>query len=286
MASSLKRGVGYDTIGLVIEDVSNPFFATVARAVEEVTRERGLLVIIASSDEDRIRERSVIDDLVSRRVSGLLVAPIGRDHRYLARQMRLGTAVVFLDRPPGHLRADTVLVDNAVGARSAVDHLARHGHRRIAILADKLEVYKMAERDAGYRAALEAAGVPLDQRLVNHGCHDIQDAYAAAAAMLAEDDPPTAFFCTNNLMTTGAVNAISASGRRVALVGFDDFDLAASLATPVTVVKADRERLGHLGAELLLRRMDGWAGKPETVTLPTRIVERGSGELSAGLHSM
>lgn len=97
--------------------------------------------------------------------------------------------------------------------------------------------------------------------------------------MLAGDAPPTAFFTTNNIMTTGAVNAISASGRRTALVGFDDFALAPSLATPVTVVKADHERMGHLGAELLLRRMDGWTGSPETITLPMRIVERGSGEL-------
>lgn len=279
IASSLKRGVGHDTIGLVIEDVSNPFFATVARAVEEVTRERGLLVIIASSDEDRTRERSVIDALISRRVRGLLIVPIGRDHRYLSREILHGTAVVFLDRPPGHLGADTVLVDNLAGARSAVDHLVAHGHRRIAILTDKLEVYTMAERYAGYRAALQASAIDVDSRLVAHTCHDIHDAQATAAAMLAGDAPPTAFFTTNNIMTTGAVNAISASRRRTALVGFDDFALAPSLATPVTVVKADHERVGHLGAELLLRRMDGWTGRPETITLPMRIVERGSGEM-------
>lgn len=279
IASSLKRGIGYDTIGLVIEDVSSPFFATVARAVEVVTRERGLLVIIASSDEDRTRERAVIDSLISRRVRGLIVVPIGHDHRYLAREMRHGTAVVFLDRPPGHLRADTVLIDNAAGARSAVEHLIARGHRRIAILTDKLEVYTMAERFAGYRAALASAGIEVDLDLVCHACHDIVDARATAAAMLAGHHPPTAFFGTNAIMTTGAVNAISASGRRTALVGFDDFALAPSLATPVTVITADHERLGQLGAELLLRRMDGWSGEPETVVLPVRIIERGSGEL-------
>ena len=279
IASSLKRGVAHDTIGLVIEDVSNPFFATVARAIEEVTRERGLLVIIASSDEDRTRERSVIGSLISRRVRGLVIVPIGRDHRYLAQEMRHGTAVVFLDRPPGHLRADTVLVDNAIGARTAVEHLIAHGHRRIAVLTDKLEVYTMAERYGGYLSALEAAGIDHRPHLVSHRCHDIADAHATAAQMLAGRQPPTAFFCTNNIMTTGAVNAITASGRRTALVGFDDFALAPSLATPVTVVKADHEQLGHLGAQLLLRRMDGWSGRPSRITLPMRIVERGSGEL-------
>ena len=133
IASSLKRGMSRDTIGLVIEDVSNPFFATVARAVELVTRERGMLVIIASSDEDKSRERRVIDSLVSRRVSGLVVVPIGSDHRYLAREMRHGMAVVFVDRPPGHVRADSVLMDNAGGARAGVAHLIVAGHRRIGL---------------------------------------------------------------------------------------------------------------------------------------------------------
>jgi len=163
--------------------------------------------------------------------------------------------------------------------RSAVEHLIAHGHRRIAILTDKLEVYTMAERFAGYRAALAAAGIEVDPDLVCHACHDIHDARGTAATMLVSHDPPTAFFGTNAIMTIGAVNAISASGRRTALVGFDDFALAPSLATPVTVVTADHERVGQLGAELLLRRMDGWAGQPETVTLPMRTIERGSGEL-------
>jgi LacI family transcriptional regulator len=154
-----------------------------------------------------------------------------------------------------------------------------HGHRRIAILTDKLEVHTMAERFAGYRAALEAASLPLDPDLVCNACHDIPDALAAATSMLALPDPPTAFFGTNVIMTTGIVNAISAAGTRTALVGFDDFALAPALATPVTVVKADHERLGHLGAELLLRRLEGWAGAPETIVLPMWIVERGSGEL-------
>jgi LacI family transcriptional regulator len=278
LASSLKRGLSHDTVGLVIEDVSNPFFATVARSVELVTRDRGLHVIIASSDEDRSRERSVIDSLVSRRVSGLIVVPIGRDHRYLGDAIRHGTKVVFLDRPPGHLKADTVLVDNAAGAQVGVEHLIAHGHRRIAILADKLEVYTMAERDEGYRRALEGAGLRVDPSLARYGCHDSHAAYAAATELLVGDDPPTAFFCTNNLMTAGAVNAISDAGRETALVGFDDFELAPSLARPVTVVTADHEHIGRLGAELLLRRMDGWTGKPVSITLPVRLIERGSGE--------
>jgi LacI family transcriptional regulator len=280
IASSLKRGMSRDTIGLLIEDVSNPFFATVARAVELVTRERGMLVIIASSDEDRSRERRVIDSLVSRRVSGLIVVPIGNDHRYLAREMRLGMAVVFVDRPPGHLRADTVLADNAGGARAGVAHLVAAGHRRIGILTDDLEVYTMAQRFDGYRAALADAAIPFDPLLARHDCHDIHDARSATLSLLDGEDPPTAIFGTNNRMSVGAVSAITASGRGVALVGYDDFELAASLVPPVTVVRTDHEAMGRLSAELLLRRMDGWGGGPERIVLPTEVVPRGSGELA------
>jgi LacI family transcriptional regulator len=279
IASSLKRGVTRDTVGLVIEDVSNPFFATIARAVELVTRERGMLVIIASSDEDRTRERHVIDSLVSRRVSGLIVVPIGIDHRYLAREMRLGMAVVFLDRPPGQLRADAVLADNAGGARAGVAHLIAAGHRRIAVLTDDLAVYTMAERFHGYRAALAEAGIGFDPSLVRHDCHDIHEARAATVDLLDADDPPTAIFGTNNRMSVGAVGAIRSDGRRVAFVGYDDFELAASLAPPVTVVRTDHQAMGRLSAELLLRRMDGWDAEPERIVLPTEIVTRGSGEL-------
>ncbi len=279
IASSLKRGVGRDTIGMVIEDVANPFFATVARAVEVVTRERGLLVITASSDEDPARERRVIDSLIQQRVNGLLVVPIGRDHRYLAQEMRLGMAVVFMDRPPGRLTADAVLVDNVGGARAAVEHLIAHGHRRIAAIGDDLSVYTMDERRRGYLEAMAAAGVPVDQALLDFGCHDTAQAAVTMGAMLGRPDPPTAVFCTNNRMSVGAVEAMVRTGERLGLVGFDDFELASALAMPVSVVTADNEHLGRLAAETLLRRMDGDTGRPQRITLPTRLIPRGSGEI-------
>jgi LacI family transcriptional regulator len=279
IASSLKRGVSRDTIGLVIEDVANPFFARLLRAVEEVTRERGLLVITASSDEDPARERQVIDSLVKRRVNGLLVVPAGRDHRYLSRELRMGMAIVFVDRPPWRLRADAVLVDNRAGARSAVEHLIAHGHRRIAAIGDRLEVYTMEERHAGYREALEASGIALDPAIVRFDCHDTTDAERAVESLLALPEPPTAIFGTNNRMAVGAVQALVQRRSSAALVGFDDFELAGSLSTPVTVVTGDNDLLGRTAAELLLRRMGGWAGPVERITLPTRLIVRGSGEI-------
>jgi LacI family transcriptional regulator len=279
VAASLKRGVSQDTIGLVIDDVSNPFFAPLTRAIEDAAWGRGIHLIIASSDRDPERERAVIDSLVAQRVGGLLVVPIGRDHRYLAREMRMGTAVVFLDRPQGHLRADTLTVENFDGARTAVRHLITHGHERIAVLAQSLGIHTMAERLRGYRAALIEAGVTPSERLVRYAVTDVEGASAAAAGLLGDHAGPTAFFGCNNQMTVGIVKAMAAQGRRAAVVGFDDFELSEALSTPVTVVRPDVREMGRLGAELLLRRMDGWAAAPQKIVLPVELVPRGSGEL-------
>lgn len=279
IAANFRRGMSADTIGLVIDDVSNPFFASLTRAIEDVTHARRMQVIIASSDRDPERERVVIDALVAQRVGGLLIVPVGRDHRYLAREMRLGTAVVFLDRPQGHLRADLLTVQNREGARLAVDHLLAHGHERIAVLTHALEVYTMTERFRGYEAAMADAGVPIDPHLVQHGVGDVESAIEAAARMLRGEAPPTAFFGSNNQMTVGIVKAMAALGVQAALVGFDDFELAEALATPVTVVRPDVREMGRLGAELLLRRMDGWSEPPQRTVLPVELVQRGSGEI-------
>lgn len=280
VAASFSRGVRTDTVGLVIDDVSNPFFATLARAIEEVTRAQGLQVIIASSDRDQQRERSIIEALLAQRLGGLIIVPVGRDHRYLAREVRLGVAVVFLDRPQGHLRADTVTVDDHGGARTATRHLIEHGHRRIAVLAESPRVHTVAERLRGYHDALSEDGITADRRLIRLDLGHVDEAASAAAKLLASgNDAPTAMFGINNRMTVGAIQAIAAAERRVAVVGFDDFELATTLATPVTVVRPDVRRLGRLGAELLLRRMGGWRGEPERIVLPTELVARGSGEI-------
>ncbi len=279
IASSLKRGVSRDTIGLVIADVANPFFSAIARAVEDVIRPRNLWIITASIDEDRERERAVIGSLVKQRVRGLLIVPVAKDHRYLSRERRLGMPIVFIDRPPGRIRADLVLVDNLGGARSAVDHLIGQGHRRIAIVADSLDVHTMSERYAGYRAAHDAAGIAMDPGLARFDCHSSAEAEARVIELLAQPSPPTAVFGTNNRMTIGAALALAHQHRRVALVGFDDFELATALASPVTVVTMDTDDLGSTAARMLLRRLDGWTGPAQTVILPTRLVARGSGEI-------
>ena len=276
LAASLRQGGSTATLGLIIEDVANPFYSAIAQAVESAARDRGFLLITASAREDAERERELVTALLRRRVDALLVVPAGPDHRYVADAMR----TVFLDRPPLGIEADTVLLDNLGGARSAVEHLLAHGHTRIACVADDAGLYTARERIAGYRAALQDAGVEEDSALVMTGNRDDAAARAAVARLLAMPDKrrPTAIFTANNRNTVGALHALAAAPRRVALAGFDDFELADLLGT--TVVHADPWRLGEQGAALAFARLDGDERPPRTVTVPTELVARGSGELA------
>jgi len=279
LARSLRHGLSSSTLGLVIEDVGNPFYSAVAQAVEVAARERGFLLITASAREDAERERELVSALVGRRVDALLIVPAGADQRYVD-EMRGSTKFVYIDRPPGGYDADTVLLDDAGGARQAVEHLLAHGHRRIACVADRSEVYTARERVAGYEAALEAAGVELDPELIRPGSYDAAHAEVVVSELLdlPADRRPTAIFTANNRNTVGALHALA--GRdEVALVGFDDFELADLLG--ITIVRADASRLGARAAALAFARLDGDDQPPQRVTIPTAIVARGSGERPA-----
>jgi LacI family transcriptional regulator len=279
IARTLRRGQRSHMVGLVIEDVSNPFYSKIARGVEEIARDVGLLVITASSSGDPERESELVHLLCGRRVDGLLVVPVADDHRYMLPEVRAGTGLVFIDRPPGFIEADTVMLDNVGGARSAVEHLLELGHRRIAIICDEKGIFTAAERLRGYRDAMAAAGHPFDPSLVRLGAHDADAAASATRAVLRLADPPTAIFAANNRITVGAIGVLRQDGFRTALVGFDDLELAESLAMPTTVVAYDTEELGRKAAELLLLRLAGDQRPPQRVVLPTWLIERGSGEV-------
>lgn len=268
------------TLGLVIEDVANPFYSSIARAVEDVARRRGYVVITASSEEDAKRERELVTTLLSRQVEGLLVVPASEDHDYLRPELAMGTGIVFLDRPPGNLEVDTVLIDNSGGARAGVEHLLDQGHTRIGLIGDAAGLYTVHQRVAGYNAALAARGLTQDPALVRLDQRNVGQAEVAARELLALPDPPTALFTYNNRLTIGALRALAATGTRAALVGFDDFELADMLPLPVTVVRHDAAEMGRRGAELLFRRLAGDRTAPRRIILRTELVVRGSGEVA------
>ncbi|MBF8186601.1 LacI family DNA-binding transcriptional regulator [Nonomuraea sp. K274] len=263
------------TIGLVIEDVADPFYSGLSRAVEGVVIGHGCLLLSGSSGEEPGRERELVETFCARRVDGLIMVPAGDDHTYLWAELETGTPVVFADRPPGSgIDVDTVLTDNAGGAALAVRHLLGHGHHRIAFLGDDPEIYTAAERLRGYRAAL---GGLFDERLVWMGPPSPDPVRAALDGMFTLESPPTALFTGNGRYTVTTLRALA--GRRVALVGFDDFELADLLDPAVSTVAQDPSWMGRVAAELLFRRLRGDTGRPEHIELPVRLIPRGSGEL-------
>jgi LacI family transcriptional regulator len=269
------------SLGIVFDDVANPFHAALLRGVETVARPRGVLPLVGSSDEDADRERELAEAFLSRRVDGLIVVPSGPDHSYLRAERDAGVALVFIDRPPAFIDADCVLSDNAGGAYAATEHLIAAGHRRIGFLGDQRRIFTATERQRGYREALTAHGIRYDGDLVKMELHDSAQASAAAAELLALDDPPTALFSAQNLITIGTVERLRALGlhQKVALVGFDDLTLADAVEPALTVIAQDANELGRLAAEQLFARLDGDGGSTQRIEVPTRLIVRGSGEI-------
>ncbi|MQA08063.1 MAG: LacI family DNA-binding transcriptional regulator [Pseudonocardiaceae bacterium] len=278
-ARNLRRGSSTGTIGLILEDVANPFYSGVTRAVEEIARAHHRHVLTGSSDGDPERERELANEFCARQVDGLLVVPAGAQHGYLAEEMRTGTPVVFLDRPAGDIVADTVLVDNAGGAAEAVAHLAAYGHRRIAFLGDSPDIYTARERLRGFREGCARAGARYDERLVSMAAPAPDTVSAALRSVLDTADPATALLAGNNRATVHTLRALAGMRRRPALIGFDDFELADLVRPPVTVLAHDPAALGEAAARSLFGRMQGDVSPAHKVVLPVRLIPRGSAEV-------
>jgi LacI family transcriptional regulator, galactose operon repressor len=281
-ASLLRRlGRKTATIGLVLEDVSNPFSSALHRAIEDRARERGVLLFTGSCDEDSDRERELIGTFRARRVDGIVVVPASADHRYLLPEQRARTPLVFVDRPARFINADSVISDNVGGAERATSHLAACGHRRIGFLGDALEIQTAADRLQGYGVGLDALGVAQDPAIVRTGLRSVDAAAVAASELLRAAKPPTALFTAQNLVTMGALRALRELGleHETALVGFDDIELADLLEPAVTVVAQDPAAMGRAAADMLFRRLDGDDSPPEHVVIDVELIVRGSGEI-------
>ncbi len=260
-------------IGVAVPDIVDPFFAQLARAAEIHAAARGMSVIITSLG-DAEREETVVRALLQQAPTGLIVAPVSAHHGYL-RPWIDRLPIVFVDRLPVGVTADAFIEDDAGGARLATTHLIEHGHGRIAFLGDDLAVPTTAARLDGYRAALHAAGIPVDDRLIALGATDRAGAAAAYAALAGTDPRPTALFCSN---ARSALNlAPELHHTRLAVTSFGDFPLADVLTPSLTVLDQDPMRLGTLAAQRISDRIShpGRRYRRRTV-LPVTLIERES----------
>ncbi|MEV6601812.1 LacI family DNA-binding transcriptional regulator [Actinoplanes sp. NPDC051346] len=266
------------TIGLLLTDAGDPFSAILHRAVEDEAHPRGVHVMTGSLDENPDRERELATAFARRHTDGLILAPAAADQGYLSHELHPGTPVVFVDRPATGYRADTVVATNRSGAASATRHLIAHGHRRIAFLGAAPRIATARSRRQGYRDAMREAGLPTCEA-VDPGPRSP----AVTTALLALAEPPTALLTTHHRITVGALRALRHAGlhRRIALVAFGDLPLADLLEPAITVVAQDPAAMGRAAARALFERLDGHDGEPREITIPTTLIPRGSGELTA-----
>lgn len=277
------------TIGLIVPDVVNPFFAPVVRGAESTARKAGYRVLLCNSEGDLRLEREYIDDLVSHRVEGLLLAPAS-DHSRLALLPLLkgGFPLVLLDRSLPDTDCDLVISDNVAGARRLTEHLIGLGHRRIAHFTESDDVSTGRDRLEGYRQALEAAGLPVSEDLIFRTTSDRIGGYRAAQMMLGLESLPTAIFTVNNMTALGAMQALRERGlsvpEEIGLVCFDDVEHLAVLSPFLTVVDQPGETFGSLGAQLLFERISGKAGnRSRRIILQADLIVRQSCCVNSGV---
>ena len=279
-ASNLRSG-RTDTIGLLLEDVSNPFSAALHRSIEDCVRDRGILLLTASLDEDPARERRLVSRLIDRRVDGLIVVPTADDHRYIVAEQEHGTSVVFIDRQPRPLIADAVVTNNREAACCAVSRLGANGHRRIAYLGDAPTIPTAVDRYQGYLDGLAVSGVRARTELIRHGLRTAEAAHDATKDLLNSRHSPDAFFTSQNLVTIGAIRALHQLGRQheIALIGFDDIPFGETLDPAITVIAQNTAEMGRIAAERVLARIGGDRSPASLYVVDSLLIVRGSGEI-------
>ena len=271
------------TIGLMISDISNPFFAELVRGIEDAVHERGhdYNIVLCNTEENDERERRSLELVMEKRIDGLIMVPSGGNNDYLKDLVVDNMPIVFVDRSLPGIDVDSVVVDNRDSALRLVTHLVALGHKRIAAMQASLNASSIRERMDGYREAMSVAGIAVDKDFVICSRSTIDDAFAAGLALLDLKPRPTGVFCTNNFMTLGIVKALTERGLKcpddVAVVGFDDFPWAATFRPRLTVAAQPGYALGQEAARLLFDRISRKRTGPAVkLVLGTTIIIRES----------
>jgi LacI family transcriptional regulator len=273
-ARALKKG-DTDTIGIVIDAIADPFVAAIVAVIEELALARGLSVLFASTGFDATRERDQIARLSGHRLRGLIVAPVGVTSAELA-TLRRRFPVVCVDRSREGI--DSVVVDDFGAAKEATRAFIAHGHRRIGFIGEVTPYPTVAARFAGYRAALDEAGLAFDPSLVTEHARTRESGATAAKTLLARPDAPTALLCASSPAAIATIGGIRTGELTVpALISFGDFELAGVLG--ISSVDQDPRLIGEATFRRLLELVDDVEAAPEHIVVPTRLIERGSGEL-------
>jgi len=258
LARSLRQGKTH-TIGMIIPDNANPFFAEMSRGVEDTSFEQGYSVILCNSDSNLDKELLYANVLAEKRVDGILFVAAGLSTERILDLQARRMPLVVVDRDLPEAAVDSVLTDNAQGGWLATHHLVELGHHRIGCITGPSDITPSAERITGYRQALDESGLPVDKALIVRGDFQYDSGYQAASQLLQMDDPPTAIFACNDLMAIGVMSAALKLGLHIpadlSVIGFDDVRLASFANPPLTTIVQPKYEIGVIATTMLLERM-------------------------------
>lgn len=267
-------------LGIIISDITNPFFTAMVRGVEDVAQQAGYSVLLANADEDLAKEARYLEVAVAEQLAGVVLSPASSRHTRLDPLVQRGIPVVTIDRRLRDGPSDGVMINNRAVARQATAHLLEQGCERIAFVAGPSATSTARDRRAGYTAALRAAGREVDPSLIVSADYRMEGGYEAARALLSSADRPDGLLVSNNLMTVGALDAIRESGLRMpdelAFVGFDEVSWALGRRAGISAVRQPTYDIGHRAARLLLARIRGERHDPRQVVLAAELIVRGS----------
>ena len=278
-AARRLRASSSDVLGLIISDIENPFFTSVVRGVEDSAYAYQMSVVLCNTDEDPEKQRMYLRVMQAEHVAGLIISPTNVNEDFTELE-QAGIPVILLDRRTDPYETDAVTIDNVAGAYLAVKHLIDLGHERIGMIGGSAHLTTGRERYEGYRKALNAAGIKVDEKLIRVGDFKIDSGYNLMRELITSPQPPSAVFAANNLMTLGALRALRELNVRVpediALIGFDDMPWASELCPPLTTISQPTYELGQETVQLLWRRLQNPNAPVRTVTLQPRLVIRES----------
>ncbi|MCE7001736.1 LacI family transcriptional regulator [Kibdelosporangium philippinense] len=266
-------------LALIISDVENPFFTSIARGVEDVAQAVGYSVVLCNSDENPEKERRYIDVAIQERVAGVVLSPTGTTTNVDLLTAR-STPLVAVDRPLQDAAADMVLVDTRSAAKEATAHLISQGYRQIGCITGPAGVQTADDRLAGYKDALRAAKRRTSAKLTRRAEYRADGAYAAAIDLLSDSDRPDALLVANSTMAIGVLEALSKLdlrlGTDVGVVAFDDAPWAPLVNPPLSVVSQPAYDIGKVAAQLLMARITDSSLPYTTTTLQATLITRGS----------
>ncbi|SMB90865.1 transcriptional regulator, LacI family [Thermanaeromonas toyohensis ToBE] len=278
IARSLRVKKTY-TIGVIIADITNSFYSAIVRGIEDVAVSKNYSVLIANSDEVLKKEKLYARVFVEKQVEGMIIVPASGSQKYLE-NLAGHLPLVFVDRYPEGISAPVVKVENEKGAYDLTSHLLDHGYEEIAFIGYEPALTTAQERFAGFQKALQERGLKPRPELIKTGNKTVLDAYHATEEVLKQPRRPQAIFAANNFMMQGALRALNHAGlevpRDVAVVGFDDFEMADAFRPRLTVVSQPAYTIGREAACLLFSKMENRSGGAEAVVLPTELIIRES----------